>query len=318
MSTIRDNRLPLGRILCPTDFSEPSRHAVEHATALARWYHARIAALHVYVPIFMPVPGLPPRAERVPDGEMERVRRETEACFADAKAAGLEVDVLVDVGRPAQQILERAAALPAGLIVMGTHGASGFEHFVLGSVTEKVLRRAPCPVLTVPPRAEASSLLPFRRVLCAVDFSEPSLKALEFACSIAGESHASLTTVHVIEWPWPEPPAPQLASLPRIQAEALAEFRRYLETTAKSRLESLVPEPVRDRCRTEPCVAHGKPYVELLRIAKESDADLIVIGVHGRSAADQVAFGSTTNQVVRRATCPVLTLRYEPPAPARR
>ena len=76
-------------------------------------------------------------------------------------------------------ILDRAASLPADLIVMGTHGAGGFQHLVLGSVTEKVLRQAACPVLTVPPRAQATSRLPFSRLLCAVDFSDVSLAALD-------------------------------------------------------------------------------------------------------------------------------------------
>jgi nucleotide-binding universal stress UspA family protein len=297
-------------ILCPTDFSDASRHAIDHAIALALWYRARIAALHVYTPIFMPVPGLPPPEARVPDGELDRVRAETAQCFSPATAAGIEVHILIDVGRPAPQILDRAEALPADLIVMGTHGAGGFEHLLLGSVTEKVLRRAACPVLTVPPGAQATSALPYRRVLCAVDFSDPSLRALELACSIAGQSGATLTSVHVIEWPWHEPPAPGPGALPPAQADALAEFRRYLETTARNRLEALVPESM-CRCPAGSIVAHGRPYVELLRIAGEIKTDLIVIGVHGRNVAGLTLFGSTTNQVVRRATCPVLTLRYE-------
>ena len=298
------------RILCPVDFSEASRHAIDHAIALAQWYQASITTLHVCSPMFMPVPGLPSPEDRVPDAEMKRAHDEAAGGFERAKAAGVRVDVLVDVGRPTQQILDRAASLPADLIVMGTHGTSGFEHLVLGSVTEKVLRKAPCPVLTVPPHAQATSQLPFRRLLCAVDFSGHSLTALEFACSLAQESHAALTTLHVIEWPWEEPPAPRLQDLPREQATALAEFRRYVEKTASDRLETLVPDAVRNRCAPESRVANGKSYVEILHIATEIAADLIVMGVHGRNVVDLLLFGSTTNQVVRRATCPVLTLRH--------
>jgi nucleotide-binding universal stress UspA family protein len=85
------------------------------------------------------------------------------------------------------------------LIVMGTHGTSGFQHLVLGSVTERVLRKAACPVLTVPPRAHATSRIPFSRLLCAIDFSESSLVALQFALSLAEESDARLTMLHVLE-----------------------------------------------------------------------------------------------------------------------
>jgi nucleotide-binding universal stress UspA family protein len=298
------------RILCPVDFSEASRHAIDHAAVIARWCKASITALHVYNPMFMPVPGLPPPEDRVPEAELKRVYAEMAACFEAAKAGGVGVDLIIDVGQPAHDILSRSVALGADLIVMGTHGVSGFEHLVLGSVTEKVLRKARCPVLTVPPQARATSKLPFRRLLCAVDFSDSSLRALELACSLAKESDASLTLLHVIEWPWQEPPPPVLQELPPDQAIALAEFRRYLEKSATERLEALRPEAVRDGCATVPRVAHGKSYVEILRVAAEDKTDLIVMGVHGRNVADLMLFGSTTNQVVRRATCPVLTLRH--------
>jgi nucleotide-binding universal stress UspA family protein len=298
------------RILCPVDFSETSAHAIEQAIALARWYKAGITALHVYTPIFMPVPGLPVPEQRVSDAETQRARDQTSAWFRAAVDRGISVDVLVDVGQPAAHILARAAGLSADLIVMGTHGLSGFEHVMLGSVTEKVLRKAPCAVLTVPPRARATSTLPSTRVLCAVDFSDPSLAALPFAFSLARESHAALTILHVLEWPWEEPPPPALKALPPGQAAALGEYRRYLERTAMARLNALVPEGDRDRGVTASRLLYGKSYVEILRVAAAERADLIVMGVHGRNALDLALFGSTTNQVVRRATCPVLTLRH--------
>jgi nucleotide-binding universal stress UspA family protein len=299
----------IARILCPVDFSDTSTHAVEQAIALAGWSRAKITALHVCPPAYIPVPGLPPPADRVPPDEIARAHDETLKCFRAAAQAGVAVDVVVDVGQPVRHILSRAIHSSADLIVMGTHGASGFEHLVLGSVTEKVLRRATCAVLTVPPRAHATSKLPFGRVLCGVDFSDPSLAALHLAQSLACAAHAALTVLHVIEWPWDEPPPPDFTKLPAEQAAALAEYRRYVETTAAGRLKTLLPEPVQQRCAARVRVSHGKSYVEILRAAGEEQADLIVMGVHGRNAIDMMLFGSTTNQVVRRATCPVLTLR---------
>src|SRR6187401_182490 len=174
--------------------------------------------------------------------------------FACAASQGIAVDILIEPGHPADVILERAASARAGLIVMGTHGTSGFQHLVLGSVTEKVLRKATCPVLTVPARARATSQLPFTRLLCAVDFSDSSLEAVRAAVSLAEGADATLTLIHVLEWPWEEPPAPSLEELPREQAAALAEFRRYLEKSARTRLESLVPDTMqtpRPRIRIE-------------------------------------------------------------------
>ena len=301
--------LVVKRILCPIDFSDASTHVVEQAVALARWYHARITALHVYSPLVAPIPTLPPPVERVPQTAVEQMQESTRACFHAAAAAGVGVDVAVDIGDPAVEILDRAAKLPADLIVMGTHGAGGFERLVLGSVAEKVLRRAGCPVLTVPPRAHTTAVLPFARVLCAVDFSDPSHAALQYAWSMADEPGSTVTLLHVLEWPWKEPPAPLFEELPPEQAARLAEFRKYLETTASARLKSLVPDGAQCRCTFLTRLGHGKPYVQILRLAEEDGVDLIAIGVHGRNLVDRTLFGSTTNHVVRGATCPVLTLK---------
>jgi nucleotide-binding universal stress UspA family protein len=296
------------RILCPVDFSEASSHAVDQAIAIAGWYKARLTGLHVCVPVFAPAFGMSAPADRVPQPEQQRAHLQLGELFRRAAAAGIDTDMAVDAGEPASVILERAARLPADMIVMGTHGASGFQRFMVGSVTEKVLRRAPCPVLAVPPRAQATAQLPFKRVLCAVDFSEWSDAALEIAGSFATQCRADLVVTHVVEWPWHEPPAPTFGDLPPEQAAALAEYRRYIEASATDRLKSLVSN-LSPSVAVRAVVRHGKPYVEILRVASDDHADLIVIGVHGRNPIDLTLFGSTAHQVVRRATCPVLTLR---------
>jgi len=293
-------------VVCPIDFSEGSAHALEQAVAVASWYNARLTALHVYSPL-LPVPGLP--VDHAPESELQPVRHEATAFVESVLPRGTVVDVVVECGQPAPSILGQATGLQADLIVMGTHGLSGFERLLLGSVTEKVLRKAACPVLTVPPRAHVTSRLPFVRVLCAVDFSEWSLAAVEWAASLAGQSGAALELLHVVEWPWEEPPAPTLADLPREQAAALLELRRYVTASATSRLESLVPVDTRTQCEVTTRISHGRPYIETLRVAAEENVDLIVLGVHGRRMIDLAMFGSTTNQVVRGATCPVVTLR---------
>ena len=280
------------QILCPTDFSETSRRAIAHATTIARWYGASLTALHVC---------------ESSGAMLGRIREQIAASCAEATASGVPVIVLVDPGRPAAAIVDRAASMPADLIVIGTHGTGGFEHLVLGSVAEKVLRKAGCPVLTVPPHVEGSAL-PFKRILCAVDFSAWSLRAFELAQSLARESGAALTALSVIEWPWHEPPAPPFAELPAEQAAALAEYRRYMEEAALRRLASLVEQPA-GGIAPEPRIGHGKPAVQILQTAADFGADLIVIGVHGRNALDLGVFGSTANHVVRQAVCPVLTLK---------
>ena len=303
---------PLGsirRILCPIDFSPASSRVVEEAVALARRDKARITGLHVYNPMVAPIPMLPAPADRVSQSEIERIRDHITACFA-AVADDVDVEAVVDIGRPAATIVERAASLSADLIVMGTHGARGLERFLLGSVAEHVLRRAPCPVLTVPAQRPSSLVFPWRRYLCAVDLSEPSHAALHYTASLAKTLGGTVTVLLVIEWPWLEPPPPSLSELPPAQAAALAEYRRSVEATATTQLEALVLDAGIDRATVR--IRHGKPYVEILRLAEEDHVDVIVTGVGGRSAVDMALLGSTTNQVVRRASCPVLTLRPDP------
>ena len=275
-------------ILCPTDYSEPAASALEHAAAIAGLYQARVTVLHV--------------STRAP-GEADRERLLREAATLRDAPPPASVEVELAEGDPARAILIEAERLPADLLVMGTHGTSGFKRFILGSVTERVLRQAAAPVLTVPPLAGTHANLPFRRVLCCVDFSACSLSALDYARSLARESDACLITLHALEWPWDEPPAPDFDELPAVERAALRAFRRRREQEAIERLVA-----IGDGCRVRARVEHGKAYTTVLRVAAEEHADLIVLGVGGRSGADRALFGSTTNHVVRQASCPVLTI----------
>jgi nucleotide-binding universal stress UspA family protein len=293
----------INRILCPVDLSDVSDHAIAHAVLIASWYKSRITALHVLNPALVPgtefalVGGDP--ATVLSQDEIAAVREQVARRFETA--AAVDVDVLVRTGSAAHQIVERARSLPADLIVIGTHGVGGFQHLVLGSVTEKVLRQALCPVLTVPPHALATSSLPFKRLLCPVDFSDSSLAALDLALSLAREGDAQLTILHVLEW--------MAGSDPSMTRPFNPEYVQQSEQEVTRKMQELVPQSMREWFHPTTRIAHGKAYREILAIATEERSDLIVMGVHGRNALDLMLFGSTTNQLVRRATCPVLTLR---------
>jgi nucleotide-binding universal stress UspA family protein len=295
----------ISTVLCPIDFSDTSRHALDHAIAVAKWYGARLVGIHVYTPLFYPVTGFVVAGysgELVSDDvAIKRMEQDAMAALESARAAGLSVDVCIEKGPPANAILSSAKTLPADLIVIGTHGAGGFEHLLLGSVTERVLRRSPCPVMTVPPRARATSKLPFARVLCPIDFSRSSEAALRFACTLAQEADADLSLLHVLEFANDEP-------LPNL-AFSVPEYNAYREQDAGVRLRRMIPDTVRNWCTPTTHIAHGKPHQEILMYAAREGADVIVMGIQGRNALDMMLFGSTTNQVIRRATCPVLTLR---------
>jgi nucleotide-binding universal stress UspA family protein len=300
------------RILCPVDFSDFSRRALEHALVLARWYDASVTVLHlgasVPVAAYSIGSGVPSAtaltaADR--DGLLATVQR-----FAGlGPPADVRLHFEIAEGPVAAKILERAEAMPADLLVMGTHGRSGFERLVLGSATEKVLRKAACPVLTVPIGVHDTAVppAPYKRVLCAIDYSDCSMRALRYAVSLAEQTAAALTIVHVIELPpdLPREVHETVAAGPR----SLQEYVAAAEEDHRARLAELLPEGLRARGRAEAVVAAGVPYREIARIAEAREADLLVVGVHGRGAIDRLLFGSTTNHLVRQAHCPVLSIR---------
>jgi nucleotide-binding universal stress UspA family protein len=292
------------RILCPVDFSDASRHALDHAVAIAGWYESQITALHVIAPAFKFEPPLL-FAERGSltslSVDKDEIRTRLDEWLAAARTRRVPSESRLCEGRAAESVLAVAQSIPADLIVMGTHGRSGFERFVLGSVTEKVLRNAPCPVLTTPPRAMTVAKLPFTRILCPIDFSEPSLVALRTAFSMAEEADAHLVVLHVLDWPEDE----TILFTDKVDADLVVQ----VEQLVQQRLESFITDDSRVWSRPEVAVTTGKAYREVLASAEDMSADLIVIGVHGRSSLGLTLFGSTVNQVVRRSPCPVLTIR---------
>jgi nucleotide-binding universal stress UspA family protein len=294
------------RILCPIDFSTASRHALDHALAMAKWYESQLTAYYVaQAPSFVPQPPIffaePSHGGAALSDEREIAERELHAMLAPAEGLGIQTEVLIEAGEPARRIVDCAATLPADLIVMGTHGHSGFDRLMLGSVTEKVLRRAACPVLTVPPAAVTAAKVPYTRVLCPIDFSDSSLAAFQFAASIAQESDAQLTLLNVIDWPPDDELLVEHTDPPGI--------RELVEQRARERLDQLLTDDVRTWCKPSVRIGYGKPYRHILAVAGEEQTDLIVIGVRGRQPWNMALFGSTTNQVVRSASCPVLTLK---------
>ena len=147
-------KLPIAQVLCPVDFSEDSKVALRSAAALAGEYGATLVVLHVDPVVFSAMGDVPPG----PDPGARQALFDRLSGFAQAvRRPGLRIEVQLAEGSPVGEILARARELPADIIVMGAHGRGGLERLLLGSVTTKVLRHAPCPVLCVP---RESALLP--------------------------------------------------------------------------------------------------------------------------------------------------------------
>jgi nucleotide-binding universal stress UspA family protein len=306
--------IKIARILCPVDFSESSQHAFAYAIAIARWYGSRVTALHVLVnwPAVNAIPSLYPAVSQpMALGNLrEELLAHTTRFVEQAHAPDVQTDAAVEEAPDVhREILAQAAARAADLIVMGSHGRSGFDRFVLGSVTDKILRKAEPPVLIVPHHVQttpAAAPVHFRRILCPVDFSAGSIGALKFAASLAEEADAHVTLLHVVE------PLPELYQPPMAAAIDVDAIRSSLQADQLERLQTLVPEPARTHSSVETAASTGRVSRDILRRASELASDLIVMGVQGRGAIDRMFFGSNTQDVIRGATCPVLTVRASP------
>jgi nucleotide-binding universal stress UspA family protein len=289
-------------ILCPVDFSEISQHALDHAAAIARWYEARLTLLYVFANF--PVMDVPPLV-------LEQADRERLMAGMRGMAAAVPQQVPFDFRIEEapyvhEEILAQVAATQTGLLVLGTHGRSGFQRLFLGSVTEKVIRKATCPTLVVPPRAPyvpAGAPIQFRRILCPVDFSASALDALTYAINMAEEADAQLTLLHVVEF------QPPLVEAPMMPAPELSRVHEAASADARHKLHALIPDAARTYCTVETAVVEGRAYREILRQATDRQSDLIVMGVHGRGTLDLMVFGSTTHHVIRASACPVLIVR---------
>jgi nucleotide-binding universal stress UspA family protein len=298
------------RILCPVDFSECSRHALAQAAALGRQCRASVVALHAFA--VAPVTdriivGAPIVLEPAHGSSDMRATLTTELrAFVDSvETGGSAVQLEIAEGDPIDAIVRASRTRRADLIVMGTHGRSGMDRVMLGSVAESVLRKADCPVLTVPRRAGPVASLAFTRILCAIDFSAASLRALQYAAELAPAAGADLCALHVVELVTGDGDG-----LHKEIIDAATDYRESFRQAALERLAAAVPAALGDDRNLRPLVTIGRPHREIVRIAEHEHCDLIVMGVEARSRADLLLFGSTTQHVLRRASCPVLTIRH--------
>lgn len=290
-------RISLKNILYLTDFSEPSEAALPFAISVAREYGAKVHAFHVLIPggyTYM----TPELVEAALENQDEIARESMQR--VESQLAGLSHESVIERGTGIWPGLERAIKEYAiDLIVLGTHGRTGAQKLLLGSVAEEVFRQSPVPVLTIGPaeRTGTHKAAKFRHVLFATDFTAESLAAAPYAISMAQENNAGLILLHVMK-------EPEIRSTDQAAEDA--------KSNAAYQLHEIVPATAELWCRPEAVVKFGSPAEQILKTAKERDADLIVLGVRdarGRIGAATHLERTTAHKVVVHATCPVLTVR---------
>jgi nucleotide-binding universal stress UspA family protein len=287
-------------ILCPLDFSEFSIRAYRHALSLSEHYRAKLVAQHVVEIWRHPSVSFAATANLYEEycQELRGSGREQLQEFVKKHTYNeIQSELVVNEGSAADLILSFAQERKMDLIVMGTHGLRGFDRLMLGSVTDRVMRAASCPVLAVrePPHdivaagQERHNPHRLNRILACADFSEDSGLALNYAFSAAAEYDAELTLLHVLE---------KVPSAAKTE-EAIAE--------ATEQLNKLIPPERRNTPKIKTAVCIGKPYQKIVQFAQEQQIELLTMGVRGRGALDLAVFGSTTYRVMQLGPCPVLT-----------
>lgn len=304
--------LQFNNVLCPIDFSEISARALAYAATLARRYDAHLEVLHV-APAFEqhdPPPDFDGAGGVWPSRDQVLVA--IERAIAAAGGPGLRSRALAQEGRAHEIIGCRARALPADLLVMGTHGRSGFNRLLLGSVTEKVLRQVPCPVLTVPPAAPHTGEAPvtFEKIVCAMDHSPSALKALQYALDLGRQAGGCVTVLYALEYTDPDEMLEPSPFDPCHESLAASRRRRQqLIEHARKRLHAQLAQELTTLCEIKEIVAVDRAYKAILRHADEAKADLIMMGAQGTAGLELMLYGSNTQHVLRAASCPVLTVR---------
>ena len=287
---VKLSRIAISKILLATDFSPESHNAFKCAISLAKRYESKLFLAHAIsgaasLPTADVWPALPDVEQRDAEKSMAQLEQSKDL-------QSLPHEVVMQTGETWDVLSRLVSDQNIDLIVMGTHGSGGIDKLMLGSTAEKVVRHATCPVLTVGPRVRWLSLERFGNILYATDFSSGSLRALNYALSLAEEDRAELTMLHVIE------------NNPMSDAELIEWKRRDGE-----RLSQLVPRDVDLPSHPEMEVEVGDPAEEVVRLADARNADLIVMGSHPSGAVSTHLPWTTLHHVLQHAHCPVLTVR---------
>lgn len=307
------------RILVPLDGSPLAEMILPEVADLAILHRAELLLLRVA--LAHALPGVDQTEAQV------RAVDEAEAYLADVQRRlaprGVTVVSAVRYGRAAEEILDHVQSTGADLIAMSTHGRTGIRRWVLGSVAETVLRAAPVPVLLLragapapewveagPASVTEATRVPqmgdapptIRHILAPVDFTQNSEEAMVYAGNLAQRFRADLTVLHAVYDPLditcshiPHPPLEQL--------------REEMTQAAEQALRKLVGRRLRFLPRAKTVVVAGPPFQQIIRYARAHHVDLIVMGARGRSGLDHLIMGSTAGRVIRKAPCPVLSIR---------
>jgi nucleotide-binding universal stress UspA family protein len=279
------SRVRFKNILFATDLAAPSAPAQAYAVLLARMFGSHLFAFHVETG-----PGLSPRYEKT----LTRAVRKSETPAIAGLAEFFHISkvpftLLVEPGKLTEVLNRVVNERSIDLVILGTRGRKGLSHLLLGSMSENVSRSSTCPVIRVGPQTNAGFENSLKTILYATDFSDESRAALPYAISLAQEFNARLVVTHV---------AP----------ERLVHDRVHVEGYLMNRLKDLAPQGRYRWCTLDHIVSFGDPAQQILKTAKEKNADLIVLGLHTSVQFTSHFPERLAYSIVCDAPCPVMSV----------
>ncbi|MDQ3911573.1 MAG: universal stress protein [Actinomycetota bacterium] len=299
------------KILLSTDGSEEATLAARSAGDLAGKTGSELHV--VYVGPALEYVGVgPPQIGDIPAPTQEQLNAEAreilDAEVEQVKAAGGSVaQAHLGLGKPEREVVDLAEQLSAGLIVIGSRGRGGIRRALLGSVSDSVVRHAHCPVLVVrgERREEAASTFP-TRILLATDGSEEASLAARTAADIAAKTESELHVVHATGVPVYIDPG---SEVPRVAHRApeetvMREAQGVLDAQSEQ-IEAGGGKVARAHIRV------GRPVEEIVILADEIDAGLVMMGSRGLGRIQRRLVGSVSEGVVRHVHCPVMVVRKD-------
>jgi nucleotide-binding universal stress UspA family protein len=282
------------KILVPVDFSELSEYALKAANTFARLFEGRVTPFHAYIPVtdldgfYYVGSGITPHEKYT---EIEKVLQDRMQEIAGKHIQPEYLSSpLLDVGNPARAIIH--ASNEFDLVIMSTHGRTGFSRFVMGSVTEKVLRMCKKPMITV---TENSDLGDLTSLLVTTDFSENSFKVFPFAASVAEGTGARIDLVHIVS-------SEQFFDSGAME-EIVAKRQKEIEVLADAHFKD-----IRKQVDARIVSGSGASYADIEQLATDKGYHLVFISSVGRTGLDYLMMGSTASQVVRRVKNAVFTI----------
>jgi len=323
-------RIEPKKIMCAIDFSDSTDLVLSYGKALATEFNSKLCLCHIVPGSFMVAGHMSPYADyaRI---EAEQSKHAQTRLAELGEKFDFECEIMVGSGYPAEEIAQISLDNDVGMVIAATYGGSGIKRFIIGSVTDRLVKILSCPLLVLQPSEGNLTALSDRgikldKILVGYDFSEDSQLAFDYALGLAQEFQSQLYLAHVVRSvdttnfnisdparslekgyaSWNMTDYMELKKDVKIWEH---QKNKSLFAKLENQLLNMVPDECRNWCAPVTVLLEGSPYQELISYAQQKGIDMIVLGIHGHNLWEKFMVGSTTDRLISRAPCPVLAVR---------